>query len=356
VRREVYALLWRQYLGVVRIQAVLLDNFGARQLRELGFGELEERQWIRAHDIRDPQAVSKLVAASFADLTPIDDNAMARWTNELTDILSKVDNGPTLDAFAERLGVEKSEWASRAGAPGCHRFLAHQLLGNHTAENISVAIKAVKHELLSERTVELARRATPALVDVAAASSLLKSPRPVFVINAEYWTTAQLYVRRAGCCSYGFRQVYVSVMESGEDLEDDFTIQCDIALAELLSIPDTDPHNVRTRKEVADFTPTKNGDVEAGFLVVQAKFHQLARLAKELGKLRERVRWLALVVLDGEDTVAWAEVEKKGTLPKGFELVKPLLNDGQERNINRVLRRLAEDINGGTLFDATNGR
>ncbi|MEV4637515.1 toll/interleukin-1 receptor domain-containing protein [Actinoplanes sp. NPDC049548] len=335
VRREVYNLMWRHYLGSVHIYGVLMDSVDVRQVRAAGYGELVELQLLRDAG-EEPAKVAESIVAEFDKAEVVSSDPMRRWLDEITDLIRHVGPGNTLNRFALELGVGPEEFG-RFIVPDCYRFLAHQLLGRPQPESTFRAVDVVSH---IAGTAGLAHRALPALVDGQAARVLLRrdDPRRVVVINAEYATTAEIFVMRAGCAARTYRSVQVSAA-LGDDLTAELMAEFRKAVAILVRAQD-DPHGDRFRRKLAAYRTRRIPALDAGFLIVDPAGVPLRDLVPALSELRDLCPWLTVIVLTGDHKLG---VEELGDLGRGVVVaIDPPLSPNDEADLDAIRIALTE--------------
>jgi hypothetical protein len=333
VRREVYNLLWRQYLGAVEIRGVMLSSVDAGQVRRAGYGELVELQLhLPMAADEDAGTVAARVVAEFGTVRQVDDDPMRRWVDEVVDLISKVNQGPTLNRFARALGVSEED-LGRIVPPDCYRFLAHQLIGEPTPEEAFDAVDAVMH-ILGTSIADLAIRVLPALVNGQAARVLLRrdDPRRVVVLNAKYATTAELYVMRAACAARTYRYVQVSA-RVGPDFEAEFTARCRVAIARLVRWQEN-PHGQAFLDRLKHYRTKKVPGMKAGFLIIDPAGAEMADIPPVIEWIRGLCPWLTVVVLTGPalpEPTALDSWQLGEVLP-----VDPPLSEGYEMEMDPI--------------------
>jgi hypothetical protein len=355
VRREVYYLLWRHYLGSVhQIRGVLLDGVTPTMVRRHGYSELVDLQLLRdAPPGMDAESVAEAAVGDFGDLQSAGSDTMRRWINRVLNIIQKVEPGETLTAFAAEIGIEAAELYGVFELDR-HRFLAHQLLGRPSPRNTLRAVETVEEVIGRDQTALLARHALPALIDSEAAWLLLRrdhtddsKPRPVFVLNAALLTTSQLYVLRAGCGDRSYRHQAVSSSATGTDLVLDLEQDCVKALAKLLHIRCTHPVG-DIRRRLDKYRPGDGAIVEAGFLAIEAidaTPEQMAGVAEVIRRLRSRYPWLTVIILTGPTLPETTDDWDLGDVV----LLQPALSEGEEDTVDEVLVAF-EEMTGGEVL------
>jgi hypothetical protein len=335
VHREVFNLLWRQHLGSVEIRVVMLDGVRAAALRSEGFGELVDLQFRRPGD-NPPEQLAADVVASFGSMPDDGRDNMRNWIEDVISQLNRAPVGHALRNFAEHVGLEPEE---RDGlvAPGCYRFLAHQLLGRPSPDGTYRAVDALRYEIGSDRTALLAELSAPALVEGRAAHVLLRpdpsAPR-IFLLNAESTATAALYVSRAACCARTHLLASVSA-RTGEEGVSELQQRCEAALGRMLRMGRRSGE--RLYEEIARMPLGRDQQVEAGYLAIDLADGDPEPVAEVIHRLHARIPWLIIIVL----STSAATLARTQDLMNSV-LLEPLLSEGEEDAMGRVIEAFRE--------------
>jgi hypothetical protein len=298
VQREVDLLLWRRALNPdLQIVPVVLDDTDVAVVRNGGYGEFTELQFLRAgrRCLSARELAAELVGL-FNDVPSVAPSGMDRWFEEIELILVMVAAPERLWRAALALGLAEKD-ADRVLMPGGCRFLAHQFLGRWAD---TAAIDAVNQLLnCAEGHVieKLVRLIAPAWVDGSAALPLVAHDGRgslVAVLNARRCHTAAVYVRRATCVDARVRTEEV-VAVAGEAGVRDLLEQCERAVVRLLG---GDPDLGET---LGDIPPddVRNGLPYARFLIIDGTAAPKPVVADVVGSLRVRFRWLVVILVVG---------------------------------------------------------
>jgi hypothetical protein len=335
VHREVFNLLWRQYLGSVEIRVIVLDGIRTSAIRSKGFGELVDLQFKRPRNSTPEQFAAKVVA-SFGSMPDDGHDNMRAWIEDVTSQLREAPVGHALRNFAEHVGLEPDE-SKGLVAPGCYRFLAHQLIGRPLPDSTYRAVDALRYTIGSDRTAQLAELSAPALVEGKAARPLLgpDSPVPrVYLLNAESTATAALYVLRAACCARTHRIASVSA-RTGEEGVSELQQRCETALGQMLYL--SRHSGARLHEAIAGLQIGRGQMVEAGYLVIDLAEGDPGPVAEVIRRLHARISWLTIIVV----TTAAAALARTEDL-KNPVLLEPLLSEGEEDAMGRVVEAFRE--------------
>ena len=347
MRREVYSLLWRQYLGSVELRVALLDGIRPSDVRRAGYGDLDELQLVKVPAGADPSSIATELIAGFGAARTNDDDPMRKWATGIANILAKVDVPEALKEFAAALGLDDHDLLAVQELIETERcqYLAHQLLGRTDAESIYLAVERIRHIIGQDSTRVLAEWTIPAAVDGQAAGRLLRRQisdqekrRPVFMLNAEVGTTAGVYVRRASCCNPRYRHVEVSAA-LGENLTAELIAECEKAVAGLLYL-DTDTSSRRVQRQLADYREGRSKLIDAGYLTIALSEAPVDKVADAIQVIRDRFPWLAVIVITGLAVLEPDDIDKWGL--RGLMLLEPQLADDEETRLEQVQRAFSE--------------
>lgn len=337
VRREVYYLLWRHYLGSVQVRAVLFDGVSSAAVRDGGYAELVETQLTYARGKACDEVVECVLAGFGAADTSIDDR-MSEWLDEIHDSIRHIKNWNTLDRFAAKLGISAGDLTG-VGESERHRFVAHQLIGRPKPVHMLRAFETVEAALGAEHLRTLTRNAAPALIDGESAWQLLRwdptdpdRVSPVFVLNAERSSTSDLYVRRAVCNDSRVGHAAVSSSVTGIDVVADLHRRCELALMDRLNIRGRDHEGKRRRLAEYVDRPLEERTSESVYLAIEAAHGQMAAVVEVCRRLRRAYPWLAVIVLTGPgqppDPTEWQLDE--------VIVLSPGLGPGEEDRVDEI--------------------
>jgi hypothetical protein len=347
MRREVYSLLWRQYLGSVELRVALLDGIRSSDVRSAGYGDLTELQLVKVPTGADMSSIASKLIAGFGARKANNDDPMHKWANGIANILEKVDVPEALKDFAGALGLDDHDLLTVQELIDTERcqYLAHQLLGRTDAESIYLAVQRIRHIIGRDSTRYLAEWTIPAVVDGEAAGKLLRRQfsdqekrRPVFVLNAEVGATAGVYVKRASCCDPRYRHIEVSAA-LGENLKDELKNECIKAIAGLLYLG-TDTSSRRVQRQLADYREGKSKLVEAGYLTIDPADAPMDKVAEAIREIRDQFPWLAVIVITGPEIPRPEDTDKWGL--RGLMRLEPQLLDDEETKLEQVQRAFTE--------------
>lgn len=344
VKREVWMLLWRHYLGSsVRIRAVLLDGVAPSDVRGEGFGELAELQFIlpRQHHLSVVE-IARAAVDDFGEVSRCED-PMHAWISRVVDLLKQVERGETLKKFARALGVADDELDQLILEEG-YRFLAHQLLVRASPESAYYAVDSVKHIV---NVQSLAGFVAPALVEGEAARILLTSSpgsfyavggqgRTVYALNAEIPDTAALYVRRATCCEAGFKHQHVAAVV-GEELVRELVAECRKAVWRMLNVGDQWPEAQRQqwlRKYPSGHFPMFKG----GFLIIDPAGASMPKISEAVDIVLDEFDFLKVIILTGYAVPDEGSLHSLGL--DDVVLLRPPLAEDEELEVSRTVDAL----------------
>jgi TIR domain len=347
VQREVDLLLWRRAFNRnVVILPVILDETHPGAVRARGFGELTETQFICAGRRRlGPRQIADQVAETFATAPTAPATCMEQWFDDIEVVLERIGHPHKLRLAALALGVD-SDSADQVLQHGGYRFLAHQFLGRATDDAAVAAIKQLLYCTDTDTLGKLVTLISPTWVDAAASRPLvLHGPddRYVAVLNARDPRTAEQYCHRATCLDALARAEYVSTMV-GEFGVTELVQECEKAVKLLLGGEVWDSWDDLLPAWIQDGPRTKDGARLPRFLIVDATEPLTKQVVAEaVGRIRERFRWLIVIVMVGktaptsEEIAAWrladarilepalgptAEVEARSTMRQLFHMLE----------------------------------
>ncbi|MFC4068607.1 toll/interleukin-1 receptor domain-containing protein [Actinoplanes subglobosus] len=337
VHREVSNLLWRKHLGSVEIRVVLLDGVTPGDIRAHRYGELVELQFLGATDCAPAEVAAKVVA-SFGAMPDEPDDNMRTWIEDVTSQLGAAPVGLALRSFARHVGLERSE-AKGLSAPGCYRFLAHQLLGRPRPDDTFLAVDSVRYAIGPDRTAQLAELSAPALVDGVAAHVLLRpyasGPR-IYLLNARSTATAALYVSRAACCARTHRIAGVSA-RTGEEGVAELEQRCEAALARMLHLNPSRYRGQRLYEAISRIEPGPGGMVEACYLAIDLAECPPGPVTEVISRLHARIPWLIVIILSTSPGKVTAALDGEEPV-----LLEPTLSEGEEEAMDRVVQAFQE--------------
>jgi hypothetical protein len=189
----------------------------------------------------------------------------------------------------------------------------------------------------TERLERLITLVAPTWVDGEVARLLLSTRSPqqgvIAILNAYLPETAEYYVKRAACCALNFRIAAASAV-TGENVQDEFSHSCELAVRDLLGIP---PHFPMKGMKPELLRPRPG---EVPFLIADPAGVAIERIAATIRSLRVRFPWLNVVLLTREMTPDEAQVAS-------WELDSPLiltppLGEGDELMASRVVQVLKD--------------
>ncbi len=344
VQREVDVLLWRQSFDPnLIIVPILLDETPMMALREHGFGELTETQFVLAHGL-DAETIAIQAAERFQALVarpqqPVN-TGMKQWLDNLEAVLTRIGHLDGLRRAAEDLGVDPAD-AVRVTTPGGFRFLAHQFLGRSQDDATAAAVHRVRYLADVDTVRKLAHLIAPSWVDPSATLPLVLHDSDrlfVAVINAKDFRTAVHYVQRATCLDGRVRIEQVSAA-LGEAAAAELHARCERAVVRLLG--GEPPYDT-----VADIPPDelREGPPYPSYLVISVEGIQTSALSEVLTRLRNKYRWLVVVLLAGVEFSLPATSD--GLSLEGVRVLTPALAPFEEFKAQRTVRDLFRMIDG----------
>lgn len=353
VQREVDVLLWRRAFDqCLDILPVVLDDTTMDVVRGFGFAEFTERQFLQADGL-GPATVADQVAARFAaapTATPaLPGPRMEQWFDDLEIVLTRIGHRVKLRQAALELGVSPQD-ADKILLRGGYRFLAHQFLGRSVDTAAVNAVSRILYCSDVDTLRKLAGLIAPTWVDQSA-SRPLKSHRPgsrlVAVLNARDFRTAVHYVQRATCLDASVRTEQIPGVV-GEDGPGELFAQCEDAVLRLLggeppfdTLADVPPEEIR------------DGPSEPGYLIVDTSGLPTPAVADVIERIRDRYRWLTVILLVGTDVPTREAVGRWGLTDA--KVLEPRLDPHEEFRAHRSVRSLHRMIDstsrGGMLGD-----
>ena len=344
VQREVDLLLWRRAFDEnLAVLPVLLDNTAVSSVREAGFAEFTEHQFVLAgRQNLAPHAVAIEVLKRFASVPHRLNTPMDEWLCDIEVVLHRIGHLQNLRRAAAALGVSSEDIDQVMLHGGC-RFLAHQFLGP-TPENRTVdAVREVLYCADTDTLRKLATLIAPTWVDHAASLPLIMpnaGERHVAILNARDYRTAVDYIRRATCHDARVRLQQIPGIV-GEAAVNELRSQWQAAVLRLLG---GDP----ARHTFADIPPTevRDGPSRPAFLVVDANAMPMGALRETIAEIRTRFKWLVIVVIVGSEAPSRTEVAA-WALPDA-KLLEPTLAAYAEFKAQRTIGELYSMIDCAT--------
>jgi TIR domain len=338
VQREVDVLLWRRaFEPRLTILPVLLDDTTVAAVRQAGFGEFTERQFLLAGGF-GAELTAERVVERFAAQPDMPAAArgtrMEQWFGDIAIVLGEVRNRARLRQAALELGVSPQD-ADQVLLPGGCRFLAHQFLGRSVD---TAAVGAVSQILFCSDVATLRKLVmliAPTWVDQSASRPLKVTHRPVrfvAVLNAKDSRTAVHYVHRATCLdpAVGVREVPGVV---GEDGPGELYAQCEEEVLRLLggeppfyTLADIPPEEIR------------DGPPQPSYLVVNTVGLPAPAVAEVIERIRHRYRWLVVILLVSPEAPAPEAVARWGFADA--RVLEPRLGPHEEFRGHRTVGRL----------------
>jgi hypothetical protein len=350
VQREVDLLLWRKafHPGLV-IVPIILDTTEIGAVRRAGFGEFTEQQFMTAGQRGWNSATIALeLNGLFAGAPDPPSTRMERWFDDIELVLGRVGHPHRLRSAALALGVS-AEDADQVLQPGGCRFLAHQFLGRRAETSAVDAIDHLIHCADSETLRQLVALIAPTWVHESAALPLMihgRTGRFLAVLNARESRTAVEYIRRATCLDAKVRAEQVLGV-TGEAGAEDLLAQCEQAVLRLLGGEPELGHSFDDipAEELRDGLPY------ARYLIVDVTGTPKAVAAKVIEQIRERFRWLAVVLIVGKAVSTPAAVAELRLADA--RLLEPPLGEHDEfkawRTVGDLERMVKSATGGGTL-------
>lgn len=337
VQREVDLLQWRRALNPqLEVIPVLLDRTRLSTVRDRGFGDLTETQFLQAGRLGlEPEAVARTIVDRFAKLRPAGDDAMDRWFGAIETALSRIGQAERQHKAAVALGVPPDEADAVTERDGC-RFLAHQFMGRPTDQAIVAALRWLVDAADREAVSTLIELIGPVWVDGSAAMPLVSRHRPrrmVAVLNAKQSWTARQYVSRATCADPIVRTIEVAAI-AGEEGAAGLRTQWE---REVLFMLGADPDSGDTIAEV-DSRVVRDGDGFPVYLVVNASRGNRIVAAEAIRMIQAQFRWLGVVLLVGGDLPS--EIELAGWHLGDAQVLRPPLGTYAETDAQRTSRHL----------------
>ncbi|WP_433261856.1 toll/interleukin-1 receptor domain-containing protein [Actinosynnema sp. CS-041913] len=321
-QETIVALHNRATRGTPHVIPVLVDDLSTRQVKAMGFTDLDLVQAVKLDAAAGPAEVDRVVAkvtSVFACLPPGLDPADATWAERLSYQLRSVDHELRYKG-AKALGIEEKLCTATRAVAG-DLLLAIQLLNHGGQPGVVRAVGVLRWRMGSEDLTRLVRLLHPSWVNRASARKLRPSddgPIPLrAALNASHAWVGRHYLDVAFC----FDDANITVRDigfvAGEDAGRSMS-------AEL-------------RREVAEAT---RGTAGRCHLVVIAQGVRPARLHEALDDLQKEFPDVAAILLLGpRGRVARPEVLELDALDADAEeLAHQFVND-----LNRAAK-LAESV------------
>jgi hypothetical protein len=341
VQREVDVLMWRHAFDRrLVIVPVLLDDTSAEDIQNAKFGEFPDHNFVRAAG-RSAHEVAAQVAGSFADAGDPPDTPMRQWFDDITDVLSLIGHRDRMRQAALQLGVSPQD-ADQVTLHGGLRFLAHQFIGRAANEATVQAVRKLLYVSDRDTLERLLELIAPAWVDQSAALPLITcrpSDRFVAILNARDPQTAKDYVRRATCLEAPER-IETVTPALGERGVDELFTKCEAAVLLLLGGA---PHLFPW--EALDEDLVRDGPAPAAHLIIDTREIRPHVIAEVVQRLRDRFRWLMIILLTGQDPPS-ADTVARWRLADA-RVLEPVLGPGEELQAFRTGRDLQAMVRKG---------
>ncbi|MFC4071800.1 toll/interleukin-1 receptor domain-containing protein [Actinoplanes subglobosus] len=352
VRRELDILLWRAAFDPeLVIVPVILDRTGTQAIRQAGFNELTETQFLQAGagELSPEQIAERVVARFPATRAPTPDTEMNKWFTNITLVLHKIGapHPEQMIKAARALGVRAEDFGEVPLTRGYH-FLAHQFLGHATDFSTIDAVEPLLYCGDRESLARLVGLIQPTWVDAGASRPLTRYAAGqgcVAVLNARDPMIAKQYYLRATCVSPLADSAEVP-LAVGEDVVGELVDACERTVKRLLGAdPDLDEWDDLPADWVRNGPRSAKGARLPRFLILDASQYQPHTVARAVAHVRERFRWLSVIVLVGRTAPTPEEMTRWG-LTDATLLEPPLKPDAeaQARGVINELRNMIERV------------
>ena len=333
LRKEATILGWRSSLQErLRVVPVSLGDFQTADLDRYDYGplDLDLSQGARLPSTElteaNAQALAEKVAASFANLVPVDpDSAMAVWVRRVAALIAKADDELYIEQAAASLDVEKTDWAhfpDRAAA------VARQLLHLGLEHGLK-ALDILEQGMNREDFGRLAGLCLPTWVNADAGADLnallAQNPRPLVAINSNDIQIGKEYVGRASCTSIPDRRFLTVSDTAGEGAAAELLPRYEQMMRQQLGIRPGKPDSLRA-------------DLERGGLEKYILVSGDAVDPDTVAALQGRYPKATFLLLPG--------LEYRPQLKQALRVVKPELDERQLDMLDGLRRELGRMVTG----------